>query len=224
MTPDDQSLAAELALGLLDGQERATALERLLAEPAFAAEVAWWRQHLDTLLDDYAPADAPPGPVAVDAVPPPEAPAVRWPWVAGGAAGGALAASLAAMTIAVPPPAPVPTVAAAPPPLVAVLVPSDGQAGQPVAAVIDRRTGTLRFTATIAVPDGRVAELWRIGADKRPRAIGVLTDGERPALRLSATSLPGQTETLAISIEPIGGSPTGQPTGPVIATGSLVTA
>jgi anti-sigma-K factor RskA len=29
--------------------------------------------------------------------------------------------------------------------------------------------------------------------------------------------------TLAISVEPIGGSPTGQPTGPVILTGKLMT-
>ena len=38
--PEPQDVAAaELALGLLDGEERAAALRRVLAEPAFAAEV-----------------------------------------------------------------------------------------------------------------------------------------------------------------------------------------
>ena len=35
--------AAELALGLLDGEERAAALRRMLAEPGFAREVERWR-------------------------------------------------------------------------------------------------------------------------------------------------------------------------------------
>ena len=37
--------AAELALGVLDGEERAAALRRMLAEPDFARDVERWRDH-----------------------------------------------------------------------------------------------------------------------------------------------------------------------------------
>ena len=52
--------AAELALGVLDGPERAAALRRMLAEPAFAAEVDVWRNHFAALLDQFPAAE--PGP------------------------------------------------------------------------------------------------------------------------------------------------------------------
>ena len=37
--------AAELALGVLDGEEKAAAMRRVLAEPEFAREVERWRTH-----------------------------------------------------------------------------------------------------------------------------------------------------------------------------------
>ena len=46
--------AAELALGLLDGDERAAALRRVLADPAFAREVEDWRNRMAGLFDDFA--------------------------------------------------------------------------------------------------------------------------------------------------------------------------
>ena len=54
-------MAAELALGLLDGEERAVALRRVLSDRGFAAEVEWWRRHLADLLDDYPSVPAPEG-------------------------------------------------------------------------------------------------------------------------------------------------------------------
>lgn len=229
MTPDDQIDAAELALGLLEGEARAAALERLLADPAFAAEVAWWRDRMAHLAHDYAPVEPPAGLAA--RIEPPEAgnpvvakPRRFWPWLVSGALGGALAASLAMLVLA-PSPAPPPSVAVAPAPvtLVGVLVSSDGTHA-PVAALIDRDGHGLRLTDTILVPDERVAELWRIGGDNVPRAIGLLPRGSRLPVLTRGAVLPGKDETLAISVEPLGGSPTGKPTGPVIASGTLVIA
>ena len=57
--PDPDMTAAELALGLLDGEERAAALRRVLADPAFAREVEEWRQRLAGLFDDYPEVAAP---------------------------------------------------------------------------------------------------------------------------------------------------------------------
>ena len=52
-------LAAELALGLLDGQELLTARGLLASDPGFAALVADWDQKLVPLLDVIAPVEPP---------------------------------------------------------------------------------------------------------------------------------------------------------------------
>lgn len=59
--PDRSAMAAELALGLLEGAERAEALRLMLADPGFAAEVEAWRARLAPLYDDYAQVPAPAG-------------------------------------------------------------------------------------------------------------------------------------------------------------------
>lgn len=229
MTPDDQVEAAELALGLLDGAERTTAVERMLADSEFAMEVAWWRDRFAALMQGYDPVEPPADLLAKialpDGAPMPEPVAAirpRWRWFAGGAAAGAIAASLVAL-LAVPK-AVVPPPAVSPPvrPLVAVLAPTEGAQQAPVAALVDRRDGSVRLTATIVVPADRVAELWRIGGDKIPRPLGLLAPGGvTPALMKNA-HLPTPDEVLAVSIEPVGGSPTGKPTGAVVATGAVV--
>jgi anti-sigma-K factor RskA len=89
-----------------------------------------------------------------------------------------------------------------------------------VAAVFDQQTRTLRLTATITVPADRAAELWRIGSDNVPRALGLLTGQDGP-IRLGEDHVLQADEVIAISIEPLGGSPTGSPTGEVIASGAL---
>jgi anti-sigma-K factor RskA len=52
--PERSAMAAELALGLLEGTERAEALRLMLSDPAFAAEVDGWRARLAPLYDGYA--------------------------------------------------------------------------------------------------------------------------------------------------------------------------
>jgi anti-sigma-K factor RskA len=48
---DREALAAELALGLLDGPEWAEALRLCLSDPEFGAEVGAWSLRLSLLLD-----------------------------------------------------------------------------------------------------------------------------------------------------------------------------
>lgn len=69
--------------------------------------------------------------------------------------------------------------------------------------------------AAVQVAPGRDLELWvlPVGA-ARPESLGVL-----PASgRVVATRLPPGAQLL-VSLEPRGGSPTGQPTGPVVSAG-----
>ena len=233
MTSDDQILAAELALGLLDGAEHMAARQRLLTDPDFAAETAWWQDRFAGLAHGAAAAEPPAELLArIEArlaQAPPSGAARRWPWFAGGALAGALAASLAALLL-MPDARVIERVrervveipVAAPAPLVAVLTPGEGTGREPIAAVYDPQTRTLRLTATITVPEDRAAELWRIGSDNVPQALGLLKAGTRGSLRIEDATLQPD-ETIAISIEPAGGSPTGQPTGEVIAAGPLVT-
>jgi anti-sigma-K factor RskA len=54
--PDREALAAELALGLLEGADRAEALRLCLSDPAFAAEVEAWGLRLSPLLGTIATA------------------------------------------------------------------------------------------------------------------------------------------------------------------------
>ena len=75
------------------------------------------------------------------------------------------------------------------------------------------------------VPAGRSAQLWAIVGTGAPQPLGLFAvagdrveaDARRPAPISAGT-------TLAISFEPVGGSPTGLPTGPVVASATLVRA
>lgn len=66
-------------------------------------------------------------------------------------------------------------------------------------------------------------ELWVIPPGDKPHSLG-LVDPDRPVkVRVPPELLPhvSADSVLAISLEPLGGSPTGQPTGPVVANGKL---
>jgi len=72
--------------------------------------------------------------------------------------------------------------------------------------------------------DPRAFELWLIPTgETRPRSLGLVQPGQPIRLEIPP-DLAGRLTpdaTLAVSIEPPGGSPTGLPTGPVIAAGKL---
>ncbi|MHC8359648.1 anti-sigma factor [Pseudomonas sp. LS2P72] len=74
-----------------------------------------------------------------------------------------------------------------------------------------------------AVDPGRSLELWAIPADGKPISLGVIPAGGKGRVELSDTqkTLIGKAIALAVSLEPKGGSPTGQPTGPVLYQGAL---
>ena len=69
-------------------------------------------------------------------------------------------------------------------------------------------------------------ELWVIPADGKPRSLGVLGTSKQAHMQLAnaLADLLQQGATIAISVEPKGGSPTGAPTGPVVASGALARA
>lgn len=221
--PDRDLLAAEYVLGTLEGEEAIEAARLLATDPAFAVAVRGWEERLAPLAAGVRPVTPPPllwdrieattaaaatmHPATADLVVPLAFRRRLRVWQASTAAALALAASLAAFIVLRSPP----------PPRVAVLAPMTG--GVPVLLATAGPNGVLsiRPDGTIAVPDNRDLELWALGAgETRPRSLGVLPASGR---RLVAVLTPGTQ--LLVSLEPRGGSPTGQPTGPVLYGGRL---
>ena len=66
-------------------------------------------------------------------------------------------------------------------------------------------------------------ELWLIPEGEKPHSLGLIDPDKPVTISVPENLLPkvNQSAVLAVSLEPPGGSPTGQPTGPVIANGKL---
>lgn len=222
---EDEATAAELALGLIEGEERAAALRRVLAEPAFAAAVERWRVRLAQLFDLWPDAVPPPELIdridaSLDGAPRPATRRMPWPLIATIAT--AVAACLLVFVVARPDPVSPPPIAAEAPALVAGIAGTGTAERQVVGALYRPETGTLRVAASTLAPAGRVAQLWVIAGDAPPYPLGLLA-ADVTVIRLTPADRAriAAGATLAISIEPPGGSPTGQPTGPVVGTGGL---
>lgn len=237
---DPDMMAAEFALGLLEGEGAAAARRRLLTDPQFAADVARWRDHLEVLFSEWPDAAPPPDMLArieaalpagaagaVAAQPPPAAANDNrgWGWKALAGISTLAAAALAGVLVLRPapvPPAPIVVAAAPAPLLVAALAPSD--AGAPIAAAYQPATRELRVAAASLADREHSAELWVIADDKVPHSLGVLRERARTdiAVRadLGARFAPGAS--LVVTLEQPGGSPDGTPKGKAVAAGTLV--
>jgi anti-sigma-K factor RskA len=221
----DKLVAAEYVLGVLGAAERRQAQQRMAHDQAFANEVAFWEERLGALADAVAPV-APPARAwtriarAIRMRDPSTARESLWQsltfWRSFAIGSAALAAaSIGALTfIEISPPRA---------PLLATLGASNGQPTF-VAAINADGTSLTVVPAALLTSDQRAMELWLIPAGDKPHSLGLIEPG-RPvrldvprdlAVRITTDAV------LAISMEPPGGSPTGAPTGPVIASGKLV--
>ncbi len=226
---DRDGLATEYVLGTLDERERREAEALLRSDAAFQAEVEAWEARLSPLALALEPADVPDylrdrvmtavtdeKPAAVTVVDFP-ARARRWRSIA--VAGWAVAAAAAGFVV-LGQPSPLPPQGR----FVAVLE-AEGP-GPAFIASVDIARGTISVRAVSAsVPEGKSHELWALGAGRdKPQSLGVIeADFRIPTARLGKIDSAALGETVfAVSLEPAGGSPTGQPTGPVLFTGKLV--
>ena len=232
MTPsdDDDVLAAELVLGLLEVPERSSAEARADADADFAALVEAWRVRLAPLLT--AAPEIPPEHVwesirsqlaANDDAPLSAAEAALRRWRLFAVTASAVAASLALVLVTrapAPPPQPAPAAAAPAPTLVATL---EGDGSPAIVTISVSEAGQLLVTPVRLPSDGRVPELWVIPEDGKPRSLGVIQATSPSAVRVAPAHRPHvhRGATFAISQEPRGGSPTGAPTGPVVASGKI---
>jgi anti-sigma-K factor RskA len=223
--PTRQALAAEYVLGTLRGPARRR-FERLMAQrPECREEVERWAQQLAGFAVDVPAVEPPPHVWSSirdrigDSRPQSSSSALRW-WKALAVAGSLAAIVLAVALFVVQQPAVIA-------PQVALLKDEQsrtgwlvrfapGQMGRPEIRVL--------VEGAAPIPD-RVFELWVLpGAGAAPVSLGLLPVQGDAVLAVSEQVRPilEQGAALAVSVEPPGGSPTGQPTGPVLYQGKLV--
>ncbi|WP_439497679.1 anti-sigma factor [Bosea sp. (in: a-proteobacteria)] len=243
LTPNERdALAGEYVLGLIEGADLAAFDRRLESDSDLAAAVERWRAHFAAIDATVTPIAPPPGlwsrieadlagvaqaPVraAAEAVRPSPrgttSPASRlqdwwnslFVW-----RGAALAGALAAIVLAVGLVGALDR-ARRQPVMVAVLMTEASVAAAVVHTFADGRVEMLPLQA-IDVPEGKALEIWTLW-DRAvgPRSVGLIDQARSTPLRLDNLPL-GKDQLFEITLEPATGSPTGRPTGPIIAKGT----
>lgn len=231
LTPEEAraALAAEFALGLLTGDDLNEARRLTGTDAVFAAEVRAWNERFATLAHDL-PEEAPSPALrqrlnerladAAAAGRRREIPARRrrnpLAWL-----GGLAAVGIAALALLLLPPmlrgpaapmAGADLIASAPAPM-----------RLETRLMQDGRTLSVRMVEG-EMPANRDAELWWIAdAQATPVSLGVAPRAGETTMTLPASLNYAPGVQLAITDEPLGGSPTGAATGPVLAVAPLTT-
>jgi len=243
-TPTEERLiaAGEYVLGTLSPPERAAFAARIAGERAAAEAVRFWERALAPLAGSAAGIAPPPSvwtaiaariggvaPLANDRG------RIGAGWRVAAYGLGAMAAALLSFLIVRPAPAPAPVGGQLPVPLpglpvtpvragagyIAALSPKGQEAA--LLLTFDAATGqVVAHPVKLSAPARRVLELWWIADGAKPSPVGLLD----PAQPLRARVVAGNVEggAFAVSVEPLGGSKTGAPTGPVIYSGAVVRA
>ncbi len=233
--PDDLRYA-EYVLGVLDAVARAAIEQEMAGSPQAATAVLLWQQRLLPLLEEIDPSIPPAyvwARIRADLHLTEPAGNARpraswwdnlglWRWLGIGA--GVLAAASIALMLTTPRP---------------VATPPSAISASYMASTLQQDNGSTGWTATmdlqharmIVVPagpatlaPGKSPELWLIPAGGKPVSLGLIAS-DKPtsiALRAKLLSQLSATAVLAVSIEPAGGSPTGQPTGAILAKGAII--
>ena len=222
----DEILAGEYVLGVLLPEARRNVEHRMARDRAFARIVKRWKADIAALKDDD-----------VDVIPMQarlrrierqpdlaQRPASRMLSLWGSAAFwrimalGALAVAAAAL---IPRVAPVATPQKQSAQLGELAVPSTQLA---LLVSYDADSGQLSLGPVGAgLTADNVLQLWIVTTDGRQQSLGTLERDSQGTIKVPA-ELQGRLDsgaTLMISLEPMGGSTTGLPTGPVVATGPI---
>lgn len=212
-----RALAADYAIGLMPSTARRRFESLLLDDPNLRAEVAQWQESLIGLTTELRPEPVPDRvwQQIVARIEPQRlhVPEKRsfWSWISVAAVACSL---LVAIIVGV-------IYTRDKPDFNATLLANDQQPALTVQAF--ERYLKVEPVAVASVDPGRSLELWAIPLDGVPVSLGVIPDDGKGRVDLSDAQrklLSGQT-TMAITLEPKGGSPSGKPTGPILYKGQL---
>jgi anti-sigma-K factor RskA len=228
---------AEYVLGVLDADASADVEREIASNEAAAAAVDLWRRLLLPLAEEIAPREPPPH------LWPRIRSALQFDAPAGGqrrgrdghpgiweslpfwhrlslATSALAAACIVALLLVVRHPAPAVSYMAS------TLTQTDGRIGWTATMDIEKARLIVVPAAPRNFATGRAPELWLIAKGEKPIAVGMISPNRPVTLTLGPglRTRVGPTAVLAVSVEPPGGSPTGQPTGPVIAKGAIAPA
>ncbi|MGH8363217.1 MAG: anti-sigma factor [Gammaproteobacteria bacterium] len=217
-------LAGEYVLGLLRGAARRR-FERLLIEDArLRAEVTVWEEKFAAWNRGLRPL-APPTSVwrRLQARIEAESRPVRAPrvkvWWSGAVAVAAVVILVVGIFLGRSVLAP-----SLPPAYLAVMSTAQGQPRWLITVHPQSRRVNMKALANNTPPPGKSYELWMLPGSGKPIAMGLMNSSGSASETVSVEVIAAvvSAKGLAISVEPEGGSPTGQPTGPVVYVASLV--
>lgn len=240
LTPEDRDgLAGEYVLGLIEGSDLIAFVRRMEADRALSDAVERWRVHFAAIDATATPVMPSPGlwpriesdiaGIARTAARAPTPAAAEQPGAIGKLLAGwwdnllvwrgaALAGALAAIVLAVSLVGALDR-AKRQPVMVAVLLTEASVAAAVVNTFADGRVEMVPLQ-NIAVPEGKALEIWTLW-DRAvgPRSVGLIDRARTTPLRLDQLPL-GRDQLFEITIEDSKGSPTGRPTGPIVAKGT----
>ena len=224
MTDEDFTLAGEYVLGLLDAGQEAVVAARIAMDTDFAAEVEAWRLRLNPLLGPEHLAPAHIWPKIKQALPVATLQDVGTAkltfWRA--LTGISVTTAIFLGVLLLQQPAFVAPVAN-PTPMIAALGSADGRSA--ITASYDSAQGIMLLTPVALDTGALYPELWIIPADGKARSLGIIK-GDRPTemdVSPEMRQYMNEGALLAITPEPAQGAPGGVATGPVLASGKMIT-
>lgn len=217
-------LSAEYILGTLKGAARRRFEQLIRQKPVWAQTLDWWESRMH-LLADTVPAVNPPNQVwkniETQLFKPKATQYAAW-WKSWAFVSTALAASFATLLVIQTPQ----TVVDATPAAVALLQTEKSEAGwllnETKKSATDVTINVIPL-ASLEMKSDNAFELWLLPADKsKPISLGLLPQKGNSVFKVPVDVIPLMaTGLLAVSLEPVGGSPTGQPTGAVLYQGKM---
>lgn len=224
-------LASEYVMGLLSAEETTAFEARMANEKGVLTAVAAARERfleLDLTADAYEPAGAlwdnivgkldQPQPSSTVVEFGPRA-AVRSPRNSGFWAGFGAASMAAGLVAAVATAAVWPKLLAPQPSLIVVLLDAQAKPGAIIEAFADDKVRIVPLE-NFEVPEGRVIQVWTLpDAKTGPVSLGLLPQVHEATLSGPSLPKPKADQLYEFTLEPAGGSPTGRPTGPILAKG-----
>jgi anti-sigma-K factor RskA len=245
LNPNERdAMAGEYVLGLIEGADLVAFARRLETDRELADAVESWRRHFAAIDATATPLQPSPGlwpriendiaAVAQTAAGAQAAPTRSAALPAAGSRladwwnslfvwrGAALAGALAAVILGIGLVGALDK-AKRQPVMVAVLLTEASIAAAVVNTFADGRVEMVPLQ-NIHVPEGKALEIWTLW-DRAvgPRSVGLIDRARTTPLRLDQLPL-GRDQLFEITLEPATGSPTGRPTGPIIAKGNTAQA